>query len=107
MSDKHIDWNGFYRRCEERRDHSDDVYRIALLRVEHSFRNCHDCGFSDEKVNYERLANIVRGIRIADSHDMGLDAIQESGIELTPYEEGALAVLNALDVTMDMRFIAP
>ena len=106
-SKQYVDWNGFYRRCEEGRDHSDDIYRIALIRVERMFRNHHDCGLDDENVDFERLANIIHGIRIADSHDMGFDAIQKSGIKLTPFEEGALSVLNALDVTMDMRFIVP
>ena len=83
------------------------INSAIMLRVEHSFRHLHECGFDDEKADFERLANIVHGIRIADSHDMGFDAIQESGIKLTPFEEGALVVLNALDVTMEMKFIAP
>lgn len=106
-SNPHIDWNSFYSKCEEKRDLSDDVYRIAVLRAEHAFRQCDADGLSDEKVNYARLANIIHGIRIADSMEMAYYAIHESGIELTSFEEGALAILDTLDVTTGMKFIVP
>ena len=102
-----VNWDSFFDRCAEKRDRSDDIYRIALLRVERMFRNCEADGLSTDKVNYERLANIIRGVRMADSQDQAYDALRESGIKLNPYEEGVMAVLNALDVTADMKFVIP
>ena len=49
----------------------------------------------------------MRGVRLADSQDQAYDALRESGVTLNPYEEGVMAVLNALDVTADMKFVIP
>ena len=96
----------YFDECAKRRESADDVFRIALMRAERSFRRCYADGFSeDDEIDYNFLADLIHGIRLADSMDDAFDAIRATGTKLPDYAEAVLAVFSALDVRNDIELV--
>lgn len=103
---KRIDWKEYDRACAERRDHSDDVFRIALERVSRGFKDCAR-DYPEYHERYSRMAEITHGIRLAGNVDDAREVLEEMEVKLTPEDEILFVVLNAIDTTNDIILAPP
>lgn len=99
MAKSTFDFRSYFDGCAEKRESADDIFRTAILRTERTFRRCHADGLSDDGgIDYGFLADLLHGIRLADSMDAAYDTLFETETDLPVYAEAVLAVFSALDV---------